>query len=171
MSISVTIFTDASFDPKTKSAGWGCWIKTTGASSVMKGGKINHPCRDSSEAELCAIANGIAVARACGWLRGAEVMIQSDSLDALSTVRKALKCEDRPADKGLPVPKRRKEFRTGTTDVIDFILATVADEQAVVATRHVRGHQTGSGRAWVNREVDRLANKGRKSSHSKKETA
>ena len=74
----VTIFADASHDDRARVAGWGAWIKADGHISVTCGAAMKSPVGSVTEAELCALANALTVARLRGLLAtGCVVMLQA----------------------------------------------------------------------------------------------
>ncbi len=160
----VTIFSDASYCARTKAGGWGCWVKTDRASAVIKGGAFRDPPRDSLAAELMGIANALVVTRNAGWLCGSWVMVQCDSLNALQIVRRATGAEDSPADGGLPTPviRRMPPKRPDLAAIADAIKGVMGSQGTTIVVRHVRGHQQGEGRQFVNRLVDQTARKAMK---------
>ena len=112
------------------------------------------------EAELCALANALTVARLRGLLAtGCIVMLQSDSVSALAIIRcKIADVGDRPVLGGLAVAAARRvkltQLHVAAIAVISEIVAAL---KLSLVTRHVRGHRPGPGRQWVNGEVDRIA--------------
>jgi hypothetical protein len=77
----VTIFADASHDDRARVAGWGAWIKADGHISVTCGAAMKSPVGSVTEAELCALANALTVARLRGLLAtGRIVMLACASL-------------------------------------------------------------------------------------------
>lgn len=154
---TVVVFADASFDAKTGAAGWGAWVKADGEESVTRGGTLRQTTANSTHAELCAIANALAVASLMGVLDG-HVMIQSDCLEALGAIRKTIGAADRPAAGGAPAPARRRNLPKAFLPVIKVISDQLCG--LTVSVRHVKGHQDGGGRQWVNRACDRLAKDG-----------
>jgi len=156
----VTIFADASHDNRVRVAGWGAWIKADGRSSMTCGAAMKTPVGSVTEAELCALANALTVARLRGLLAaGAVVMLQSDSICALAMIRgKIAEAEDRPAPGGLAVaPARHMKPTRLHLAAVNVIHEIVTALRISIITRHVRGHQPGPGRQWVNSEVDRIA--------------
>jgi ribonuclease HI len=156
----VTIFADASHDDRARVAGWGAWIKADGRSSMTCGAAMKSPVGSVVEAELCALANALTVARLRGLLAvGCVVMLQSDSISALAIIRcKIAEVEDRPAPGGLPVAAAKRVKPTPLhVAAIAVIGEIVAALKLSLVTRHVRGHLPGPGRQWVNGEVDRIA--------------
>lgn len=157
MKPTVTIFADASVDPKTKVAGWACWIKANGAESIIRGAPLKKPVVDSTEAELSALANAVAVAAAVGVLSG-HVLLQSDSADALSCILWGVKgAIQSPARDGYSFQRRRRAPRKEYHAAIAAIDNARRKTGITIAVRHVRGHQEGDGRQWVNRKCDEVA--------------
>lgn len=157
---ATTIFTDAALCPRTGAAGWGAWLKGGERSSVSFGGPIAELLKSSSEAEARAAANAFAVARKRGLIEaGSVVMWQSDSLVALRWLLVAYPhSRDRPAKDGLSVGKPRKVPAGASTSAGARELARICAElELKVLTRHVRGHQQGPNRQWVNRLCDEIA--------------
>jgi ribonuclease HI len=156
----VTIFADASHDHRARVAGWGAWIKADGRSSITCGAAMKGPVASATEAELCALANALTVARLRGVLCGrCVVMMQSDCLVALAILRSKIpNVEDRPAPGGLAVdPIRRMKLTKVHLAAVDVVREIVTALEISIVTRHVRGHQPGGGRQWVNAAVDQIA--------------
>jgi ribonuclease HI len=157
--IDLTLFADAGWCPRTHVGGWGVWMKGVQPNSLTAGGQIKELIPSSTEAEIRALANGLAVAKDRGFVKaGGTLMIQSDSLNALGWVHALCpKVQDRPATEGLTASKPRKNLKAlASPGAVEFArLAKLLD--LTVFTRHVRGHQNGPDRQWVNRECDRIA--------------
>lgn len=156
----VTIFADASHDHNASVAGWGAWIKADGRSSITCGSAMKGTVASATEAELCALANALTVARLRGALaRGSVVMLQSDCLVALAIIRgKIPDVEDRPAAGGLAVdPVKRMKLTKVHLAALEVVREIVSALEISIVTRHVRGHQPGGGRQWVNAAVDKIA--------------
>jgi ribonuclease HI len=156
----VTIFADASYDHRARVAGWGAWIKADGRSSITCGAAMKGPVASATEAELCALANALTVARLRGVLSGrCVVMMQSDCLVALAILRSKIPdVEDRPAPGGLAVdPIKRMKLTKVHLAAVDVVREIVTALGISIVTRHVRAHQPGGGRQWVNAAVDQIA--------------
>jgi ribonuclease HI len=156
----VTIFADASHDHNARVAGWGAWIKADGRSSITCGAAMKGTVASATEAELCALANALTVARLRGVLSGRSVvMMQSDCLVALAIIRsKIAGVEDRPAPGGLAVdPIKRMKLTKVHLAAVDVVREIATALEISIVTRHVRGHQPGGGRQWVNAAVDQIA--------------
>lgn len=157
---NVTIFADASHDHNARVAGWGAWIKADGRSSITCGAAMKASVASATEAELCALANALTVARLRGVLSGGcVVMLQSDCLVALAIIRgKIPNVEDRPAPGGLAVaPIKHMKLTQVHLAAVDVVRGIVTALEISIVTRHVRGHQPGGGRQWVNAAVDKIA--------------
>jgi ribonuclease HI len=138
-------------------------VKRDGGISEAFGGSFRNPMPESTTAEVCALAN--AMHRALGWrliLPGDVVMLQSDSLAALERIRRTLPASfDNPAKGGLPVGQSRKARGAAVAQAAaDRIKALAEGANLTLVTRHVRGHQKGGGRQWVNGACDQIAKAG-----------
>lgn len=161
--VDLTVFADASWNQKTKCGGWGCWIKDqTAFPAVIRGGPLKGAQRSSNVCELKAIANALALAARTGMVKG-RVMVQSDCIHALYVIRRATGAIDNPVKGGekVAVNLRKKWKRWPDEEQIVASIKLSLATAASVEVRHVRGHKAGNGRAWVNRECDRLALAGR----------
>jgi ribonuclease HI len=161
----VTIFADASHDRNAQVAGWGAWIKADGRCSITCGAALKQAVAHVNEAELCALANALTVARRRGALAQRDVvMLQSDSVVALAVILSKIDgVADRPAAGGLAVaPIKRMKLTNVHLAALEVIRAIVVALDLSLVTRHVRGHRPGGGRQWVNSEVDRIARKAMK---------
>lgn len=163
MTYVCTIFADASLDQRSRVAAWGVWMKGRGKASLVRGGEFKSPMRTSTDAEFTAIANALSIAKANGYLAPGYVMIQCDNTMALSILHLTVPgTSDNPKGDGLPVhiPKRTRARGNLLQDVaapVKAIMDIVGEFQLNLVTRHVRGHTSGHGRQWVNREVDAIA--------------
>ena len=139
---TVMIFADASWCSQTRAGGWGVWLKTDLLDrAIVKGGPIKVDVPTPNVAELVAIANGLFVAKRLHLLRPLDVvMIQSDCAEALAWIRgRVPTTADNRAVNGLSIAE-------------EFSLR--------LQVRHVRGHQDGDGRQYVNRLCDQIAKAG-----------
>lgn len=161
--IDCTIFADASWHHQSKAAGWGCWMKSTEiGQSLEHGGPIAAALKNSTEAEMVAMANALHVAKIRGYIKpGSTVMLQSDCQAVLSWIRYALpKTRDSQKDGvAINVPKRMRDNMRKMA-ALKFIVDLAHEMGLTFIVRHVKGHQQGEGRAWVNRNCDQLARKG-----------
>lgn len=156
---NVTIISDASVCPNTKVAAWAAWMKADGKASAMHSGAFDEPVGDSSMAETLAIINAIHRAVTSGYVeKGGNILMQSDSLDALAVLMIALPgtVENKHAS-GAPVYKMRKKTSERYSKAIKILRKIVAEHHLVLEVRHVRGHKSGNGRQYVNRLVDKEA--------------
>lgn len=158
----LTIFADASFCDRTHAAGWGAWYKHGNMDAgVMFGGQVAETVTNASEAEIYAIAHALdtAARRGAMHLPVDAVMLQSDCLRALQLI---LKCVPNSQE------RRHKHSRLDPITGRERIEASVIERgalfiiQGVVErhktfVRHVKGHQQGEGRSWVNRQCDETA--------------
>lgn len=174
-----TIFADASWCTITKAAGWGAWMIGRSKPSASGGGEIRDRVYGSTQAELLAMANALHVAAKRGYLaEGAEIMLQSDSVQMLGMLRHQFGAADRPMpdlEHGIPTPAMdpkcwRGKKKTPKEDDVSVSRRTgllaiqriVEQYKLKLIVRHVRGHRSkaaneGDGRAYVNEVCDKLA--------------
>jgi ribonuclease HI len=165
MSPDLTLFADASVDPKTKKSGWGFWMKGDDRSAIYAGGPLKIFTPNTSIAELEAIANGLWFADAQGYFAASDglIMIQSDNTEALGCIRKIRPSSvERKHSDGAHIPHRKKDLLPRQGFAVESILTIADRHKLTISLRHVKGHRVGGGRNWVNRLCDRLANEGRK---------
>lgn len=157
MKPTVTIFADASVDPQSKVGGWACWIKVDGAEAIVRGAPLKQKVKNTTEAELAALANAMAVAKTAGLLSGV-VMLQSDCLEGLGLIRQRIPAAvDSPAKGGKRVPFRRVAPHRNHKAALTAIDRMVQSLGLRLVLRHVYGHKAGDGRQWVNRRCDEVA--------------
>ena len=159
------IFADASWCDRTHAGGWGVWLKSDALErGVVKGGPIRVDVTRPNVAELIAIANGLYVAKRIQLLsRSAVVMIQSDCIEALAWIRGRIPSTAcNPAPRGVPVgvATGKPRARRLVTPPLDTIAAIVDEFDLRLQVRHVRGHQEGDKRQYVNRLCDEIAKAG-----------
>lgn len=160
----ITLFADASVSEKEERAGWGAWIKGDDRYPLtLSGGLPWHP--NSGVAELRALRCAIAAASEKGYFRPADkvIMVQSDNSDALGWILGLCPgAKNRPHGNSAQVARRRKRMRLMPfREDADAIVEVLGRHSLRATVRHVRGHTSGTGRQWVNRECDRLAKLGR----------
>ena len=158
----ITIFADASHCPHTKAAGWGAWAKGDGwKQGVTFGGSLGIRTNNSAEAELAAIASAVRTLFNNDSMRKYDaVMIQSDSLRALQVIYHALDtCHIANHSEGAPIPYTAQlTLSPAEKKTADNLVELLRGRMVYV--RHVRGHQRGGGRSWVNRTCDEIARRG-----------
>lgn len=156
----VTIFTDASLCATTGFAGWGAWMKADGERSMLVGSAFREKISSSTEAEIRGGANAIAFGLGRGIIKpGDVIMWQCDSTTALQWLMRLYPfVRDRPAPGGLSVPPPRVARAKGPASTGAQLMAeTCQGADLKVIVRHVRGHQAGELRQWVNRKCDEIA--------------
>lgn len=162
--LCVTVFADASFDPRTGAAGWGAIVMRS-AGYFEFGGALRDPCESATDAELRAAANGLRKASAQGLLMGKPyIVLQLDSTDAIACILRAVPRARYSAGGGArdvaDAPSRSEvpgEFRCAINHIADVIESAGAD----LILRHVKGHRRGeSGRHRLNDRADTLAKQG-----------
>ena len=158
-----TIISDASFDHRAAVAAWAGWVRADGRPAQVFSAPIKRRIDNSTQAEICAIANTLAAADAAGLIDdGMEVMLQSDSTVALGWVLKLVPgVTERRHAAGAPITRVRKQRgMTGIATEAAAVIAKIATARGLIITvRHVRGHKAGDGRQYINRLVDKAARK------------
>lgn len=156
----LTLFCDASHCPSTGAGGWGAWAKRDGwQTGVFLGNSFKRLLANSSEAELCAIANALSHLQANDCFAGVAVlMIQSDSLRALGLLHTHVRgIMPAPHRDGCDVEKVGGKMSDYETEASVRVRGFTLETKISIYVRHVRGHKQGDGRQWVNRECDNLA--------------
>jgi ribonuclease HI len=161
-----TLITDASFFCSGV-AGWAAWAKADEMERCTWEGQIAQTwVRTSSEAELAAIALGMrAVA---DYAPRHRLLIQSDSLRALSVLRQELGLVQSRHPDGMDVPPSLRgvpgsKREGGVTDSEARLIEQVAALRrgfGQLMVRHVKGHvprKHGLGRHRVNADCDERA--------------
>jgi ribonuclease HI len=154
----VTIFADASFDLKTRSAGWGCWIIREKPAIVFGGPIPNYPA-NNVEAEIWAIALALQHAHMQNLIDDTVItMLQSDCTRALGLIKHYIEqSEFKPHQDGVD---RLPNIRTRTDSeyaAVDEIRRVFYATKTHIQLRHVKGHSDFGGRSWVNAQCDRIA--------------
>lgn len=146
----VTVFSDASWCPRTKVGGWGAWAKSGRVQwGVQFSGAFRRQANDSNEAELmaaaCALASvlGSEVATA-----GDTILFEIDNEHALRLVTH---------DEQVEIRARSALER----EAIEVLLELKSRHALTFKTRHVKGHsgRQRRDRFGVNELCDRLAKK------------
>lgn len=160
----LTLFTDASHCSRTGAAGWGAWFKRRDMpQGHMLGGEIACIVQTSSEAEIHAIAQALDTLARRGWLHSPvdAVLLQSDSVRALQLILQCLPGTKESQHQHSSISTIITRNRLAATPIERGALFVIQDvlqhPQAIV--RHVKGHQQGEGRSWVNRQCDAIARK------------
>lgn len=160
--MNMTIFVDASFDPKTCAAGWGSWAirddwnrgKQLGGPVVYRDGRPET----SNAAELAGIALALWTHDRHGDLHGVtRFLLQCDNIVALALIQQSI-----PGTRVVRTNKAhigRTSFKDQKTkDVIETIKNVIGNRQ--LSLKHVKGHtRNASGRFWVNSACDAEARK------------
>lgn len=157
----ITVFTDASFFPHKKVAGWGGWAKGDFMLQAVWGsGPLpvhNNPGLLELEAMAYFLGN-LKTNPDVQLTKHTSIMMQSDSLSALATVLGYLpqSKESRHPD-GAPINNHGVIGKSQrVTDAVESIQESLKNMQGVWL-RHVRGHTGSKGRQWVNKRCDELA--------------
>ncbi len=160
----ITLFCDTSFDPHTRTAGFGAWFRVDGdASGTTFGGQLTHRSVSSNEAELGGIGNALAQlikARPEAVQRSA-IMIQCDNVYALSviyTLCEGIEISNHPDSTATPVQLRSRVYTEFELGVCEYISTIQQQHRIAIILRHVKGHAKLKGaRTWVNKRCDQIA--------------
>lgn len=129
MTLRATVNTDASFCPRTKAGGWAAWVAIDGGKKIKLSGKFHKRPKNSAEAELWAIFNGVFLAAQQGVT---EVLVQSDCKIAL-------------------------EHLSRDSSQMRYFFRRLPGEVRI-RTKHVNAHtDTATPRTWVNDWCDKMA--------------
>lgn len=121
----VTINTDASFDLKKSTGGYGIWIKSD-FFTIKKWGKFKESITDSNEAEIKALVNALYLLK------------QNKEIFRLVIIN-----TDSKTVQGIIINKR---FRKEGTKLLDLL-----KDYSKVRVKHVQGHKTSyNSRQYVN---------------------
>lgn len=83
--LRATVNVDASFCPRTRAAGWACWIAIDGGQKIKWSGKFHRRPKTSTEAELWAMLNGVWLAASA---KVTHILVQGDCLAALNKLQR-----------------------------------------------------------------------------------
>jgi ribonuclease HI len=143
----VTLFTDASWCPRTRLGTWAAWAKTEGRPTIRRSNVLATRPASAGEAEILAIVSGLEAVRTAWPDPGMVVLIQSDSEEALGLLA------------------GRRGIGNGSAPVVGGVHARIAELRrgglARVYDRHVKGHRgTATPRnavnTWCDAEAKRL---------------
>lgn len=141
MGLRATVITDASYCPKTRSAGYGAWITMDSGTSVplriRKGGRLKGYPNNPAHAELLAALTGLWYA----YKQGARILLlQTDNMEVVAVIK---------GRAGAPSNLLTMQYREALAEV--FVGASIS-------ARHVKGHTTiQDARSYVNRWCDAQA--------------
>lgn len=141
----VTVFTDASFDHKTKAGGYAVWIKASWG-RLQHWGRLRMKADTSQVAEAAALVNGICLAaRKMDMRPGDTIVAVSDCKNAIDMLRHG---------QGWSKQKRA---------LVEMVRSETRARGINVVFRHVKAHTGGTdARSWVNDWCDKRAREGRK---------
>lgn len=146
----VTVFSDASWCPRTKAGGWGAWAKSERVQwGVQFSGAFRRLASSSNEAEIMAAACALAsTLRSEVATVGDTILFEIDNEHALRLVT-----HDEPAGRRPRTPLEK--------EAIEVLLDLKIRHGLVFRTRHVKGHsgRQRRDRFGVNELCDRLARK------------
>lgn len=124
---TITICTDASYDPELGIGTWACYIRTD--DKLVKTGKIiEHPVENSTEAERVGIASALWLANKLVNIREYKLILYCDNMSAMHPVR--------PSTKTGAKKQRAKEQLAFYQKNIEPTL----QKALTTDIRHVKGH-------------------------------
>ena len=133
----ITLFTDASFSQTHHRATYAAWAKSDGLTH-RHSGSIKRPVQNSTEAELYAIANGLAFTKLCfSPPAQSRIIVQTDCQVAISILQKG------------------KTRSPASQEAVNYILTYFKTNAYISDFRHVYGHKgTETKRNAVNTWCD-----------------
>ena len=154
----LALFVDASHCNKTKAAGWGAWaIRDDWERSDVFGAGIPVAVPDINDAETYGIAMALQTLDKRGDAKGiTNFSIQCDNVHALGVLYHGLahsRVTHHNASKA--VITRIDAQSTLQREAVRIVREIVGRRPVFI--KHVKGHSSGSGRAWVNSKCDELA--------------
>lgn len=115
-----TVIADASWCPKTRSAGWAVWLTPDEGERVKRYGQFKELPKTSNEAELWALLNGMHFA----YSSGVRILIaQTDCLAAFNSHMKGTVIYPHISENlpGLSVTFRHVKGHTSTKDKRSYV--------------------------------------------------
>lgn len=82
----VTLFTDASFCPRTRAWGWAAWVKYGAPAETLRLSGGGKHCQGSNQAEFLALKYGIQAVATQVPVEGKVIVVQSDCVSALERI-------------------------------------------------------------------------------------
>lgn len=149
----LTLFTDASHCPRTLATGWGAWAKADGwAAGAKFSGTVAETAANSGEAELWGVACALEHGAEAGWLAGTPtVMVQCDALRPLDLLVHHMGARPQNHEDSFQLSGRGGGYRVvSPSEHRALVRLRLVLEERTVLVRHVRGHQQGGTRQWVN---------------------
>lgn len=152
---SITMFADASVCHRTGAAGWACWAKADGKAAFLHGGILDGSVvMQSHDAELAALVRGVEALHERGWLP-AQIMLQCDNVRPLRVIQGQIGAWESRHAEGQNILLGGISLNAFERQQVERMRPLVEGCKLIV--RHVKGHSSGRGRYWVNRQCDELA--------------
>lgn len=149
MSKCITIYTDASVHVGV--GGWGCWIKTAPGETSLHSGAFKSPVNCTLEAELMAIANGLAIAKKMNTGKDICFVIVTDSQAAIQYIDHAKK-------RTTHLPGMNRQKLKETAFKLAKAVLKLVPEDCELRVNKVKAHSSADGkRSYVNNLVDRAS--------------
>lgn len=147
-----TLITDGSWSPRTRQGGWAARLIVNSTRSTWFG-PVESPCKNSNDAEIAAIGNGIAFAIRDGKLPpGIGLYVQVDNVHTLSV---------------LQTLRDQSHIRTPLEEKVVAYLCKLLDTKAIkyIYAKHIKAHMPHDSRLarhHVHETLDILAKRGRR---------
>lgn len=153
----ITIFSDASVFHKKKLSGYGVWAKGDGRDPLILKGKIDPYEQSVTTCELIGLYAGLVnVCKSYLENDDSYILLQSDSTQALGVIKTFAMAKNHPHSTSAKVNHYRKaksRLKKGALAINRLRIEYKID----LYIRHVRGHNPGGGRNYINRLLDNLA--------------
>ncbi len=147
----ITAYTDASHCPDTQYGGWACWVKYSKFETLQASGFFKEKTHDSTEAELKAIANALAVIAKRIRPENTIIVIVTDSEMARSYIAKSNRTPGKNS-KYRAAWERKAALAKAVNDLIP--------SGCELRVNKVKAHSKSDGkRSYVNNLVDKAAYK------------
>jgi ribonuclease HI len=141
----ITINTDASYDPKTKTGGFGVWIKSD-FFTIKQAGKFKGEITDSNEAEIKAIVNALKILRS-------NLSANNRSIQMFDTL--VINCDNAVARGIINQKKVSQRFTVEGSMLLDLTSGFKK-----VYAKHINGHKASTNaRQFVNNWCDQASKK------------
>lgn len=130
---TITICTDASYDPELKIGAWACYIRSD--DKIIKTGKvIKENVENSTEAERVGVANALWLASKAFKLSEHRIVLYCDNLAALNPVRPSTKT-------GAKRQRAKYQLEFYQKNIEPYLQQSLTYD-----ARHVKGHMERTAR-------------------------
>jgi len=135
---TITLFTDAGFDPPSKSGSWAAWAKFSGRKTLRRSGFFHKEIRDSGLAKYKALVNGlINVMRFFSPLPKTIILCHTDYEELIYQL-------NRLSAPTTNEPERRL--------VLNYIHTLQQNTETIISGRYINGTSGDVATAWCESE-------------------